>query len=78
MDQTCALLSSLGITETAPFRENGVTGGDLLELSEEEMRESLKLSPLQVGHHTAGHVPSGVYSARNPARFLCPKATAMN
>ena len=72
MDQTCALLNSLGITETAPFRENGVTGGDLLELSEEEMRESLKLSPLQVGPHAAGQLPS-IWK-----RWSCWQAAAMN
>jgi hypothetical protein len=48
VDQTCTLLTNLGITDTSRFRDNGVTGGDLLELSAEEMSESLNLSQLQV------------------------------
>jgi len=50
VDQTCTILTSLGIPDTSRFRDNGVTGGDLLELSAEEMSESLDLSQLQVNH----------------------------
>lgn len=48
MEQTCDLLQRQGIKNTGVFEENGVTGGDLLELSAEEMADNLCLTPLQV------------------------------
>ena len=48
MEQTCSLLKALGIRDTGVFEANGVTGGDLLELTPEEMVQSLNLAPLQV------------------------------
>ena len=48
MEQTCSLLKALGIRDIGVFEANGVTGGDLLELTPEEMVQSLSLAPLQV------------------------------
>lgn len=48
MEQTCDLLQSLGLQSVTAFRENGIMGGDLLELSQEELQSDLGLTPLQV------------------------------
>ena len=48
MEQTCELLQSLGLHDVGAFQENGVTGGDLLELSQEELQTDLGLHSLQV------------------------------
>lgn len=53
MEKTCELLRAVGIKDTSAFEENGVTGGDLLELTQDDMAEALSLSPLQ-----ASSVPS--------------------
>lgn len=46
--EVCLLLEQLGFQDTGPFREAGVTGADLADLTEEEMRTELRLSNLQV------------------------------
>ena len=48
VEQTCQLLQALGMQNVSAFIENGITGGDLLELSHEELRSDLGLPPLQV------------------------------
>ena len=48
VQQTCELLQNLGLQNVDAFRENGVTGGDLLELSQEELQRDLGLPSLQV------------------------------
>lgn len=48
VDQTCDLLQCLGLRDVSTFQENGVTGGDLLELSQEELQTDLGLHSLQV------------------------------
>ena len=49
VEETAELLGALGLGERAlaAFRENGVGGGDLLDLTPEEMRDDLGLAPLQ-------------------------------
>jgi len=42
------LLSEIGLWDGGPFESNGITGGDLLDLEEEELKEDLHLSNLQV------------------------------
>ncbi len=46
--ETVQLLSEIGLRDGGPFESNGITGGDLLELEEEELKEDLHLSNLQV------------------------------
>ena len=41
------LLRSVGFRETACIEANGITGDDLLELTEHELRKELGLSHLQ-------------------------------
>ena len=48
VEQTCDLLQSLGLQNVSAFQENGITGGDLLELTQEELKADLGLAPLQV------------------------------
>ena len=42
------LLSEIGLRDGSPFESNGITGGDLLDLEEEELKGDLHLSNLQV------------------------------
>jgi hypothetical protein len=46
--ETVQLLSEIGLRDGSPFESNGITGGDLLDLEEEELKEDLHLSNLQV------------------------------
>jgi len=46
--ETVQLLSEIGLRDGSPFESNGITGGDLLDLEEEELKEDLHLSHLQV------------------------------
>ena len=46
--ETVQLLSEVGLRDGSPFESNGITGGDLLDLEEEELKEDLHLSNLQV------------------------------
>ena len=46
--ETVQLLSEIGIRDGSPFESNGITGGDLLDLDDEELKEDLHLSNLQV------------------------------
>lgn len=48
VEQVCELLQCLGLQNVSAFESNGVTGGELLELSQEELRTDLGLSTLQV------------------------------
>lgn len=48
MAETVQLLSDIGIRDGSPFESNGITGGDLLDLEEEELKDDLHLSHLQV------------------------------
>lgn len=48
MADTVQLLSEIGIRDGSPFESNGITGGDLLDLDEEELKEDLHLTNLQV------------------------------
>ena len=49
MAETVQLLSDIGLRDSSPFESNGITGGDLLDLEEEEeSKEDLHLSHLQV------------------------------
>ena len=48
MAQTCQLLSDMGVQDTSNFQQQGVTGGDLLELTDEELMQELHLSKLKV------------------------------
>ena len=43
------LLQSVGFRDVAPIEANGLTGADLLEVTEQELREELGLSHFQVG-----------------------------
>lgn len=45
--ETVQLLSEIGLRDGSPFETNGITGGDLLDLEEEELKEDLHLSNLQ-------------------------------
>lgn len=45
--ETVQLLSDIGIRDGSPFESNGITGGDLLDLEEEELKDDLHLSHLQ-------------------------------
>lgn len=42
------LLADLGLRDGSAFEANGITGGDLLELDNSELREDLGLTNLQV------------------------------
>ncbi len=46
--ETVQLLSEIGLRDGGPFESNGITGGDLLDLEEEELKDDLHLSNLQV------------------------------
>jgi len=46
--ETVQLLSEIGLRDGGHFESNGITGGDLLDLEEEELKEDLHLSNLQV------------------------------
>ena len=48
--ETVQLLSEIGIRDGSPFETNGITGGDLLDLEDEELKEDLGLTNLQVYH----------------------------
>ncbi len=48
MEETAELLRSVGFRDTAYIEANGVTGDDLLELTEQELRQELGLTHLQV------------------------------
>ena len=50
--QVCQLLQDLGLQDTSSLQSNGVNGGELLELSDEEIREDLGLSRLQASCNT--------------------------
>ncbi|KAL3155667.1 hypothetical protein ABBQ32_012695 [Trebouxia sp. C0010 RCD-2024] len=45
--ETVQLLSEIGIRDGSPFETNGITGGDLLDLDDEELKEDLHLTNLQ-------------------------------
>ena len=51
--QVCQLLQDLGLQDTSSLQSNGVNGGELLELSDEEIREDLGLSRLQASRDTS-------------------------
>lgn len=51
------LLSEIGIRDGSPFESNGITGGDLLDLDDEELKEDLHLTNLQVPCPTCVHDP---------------------
>ena len=58
VQETVQLLADLGFRDGSAFENNGITGGDLLELDNSELREDLGLTNLQVfnfilcsGHH---------------------------
>ncbi|KAK9803038.1 hypothetical protein WJX72_012250 [[Myrmecia] bisecta] len=46
--ETCRLLADLGLRDTSRFEENGVSGADLLDLTDEELHKDLGLPNLQV------------------------------
>ena len=48
MEETSSLLRDLGIRDTSAFEANGITGSDLLDLEEDDLRSELGLSKLQV------------------------------
>ena len=54
VDQTSELLQCLGLQDVSAFQDNGVTGGDLLELSQEELQTDLGLHSLQVHNCLVG------------------------
>ena len=56
VEDTCELLGAMGIQNTEPFRDNGVTGGDFLDLSPDDLKLSLNLTTLQVRFNLAGIV----------------------
>ena len=49
VEDTCSLLRDMGIRDTSAFEANGITGADLLDLEEDDLRSELGLSKLQVG-----------------------------
>ena len=52
--ETVQLLSEIGFRDCSPFESNGITGGDLLDLEDEELKEDLHLSHLQVNPQPKG------------------------
>ena len=50
MEETVELLSSIGFRETDCIASHGLNGGDILELTDQEMHNELKLSHLQARH----------------------------
>ena len=48
VEDTCSLLRDMGIRDTSAFEANGITGADLLDLEEDDLRSELGLSKLQV------------------------------
>lgn len=56
--QTCELLASLGIKDVSTFEQNCMNGGDILELTDQEMEEDLALPPLQVRYVKATLIKS--------------------
>lgn len=48
--ETADLLRDIGFRDYEVMRTHGVTGGDLLELTDQELREELGLPHLQVSH----------------------------
>ena len=48
VQETVQLLADLGLRDGSAFETNGITGGDLLELDNSELREDLGLTNLQV------------------------------
>lgn len=47
-EETVDLLQSVGFRDLASIEENGLNGADLLEISEQELRDELGLSHFQV------------------------------
>lgn len=64
MAETVQLLSEIGIRDGSPFESNGITGGDLLDLDDDELKEDLHLTNLQV------------HGLNDHARFACFALTA--
>ena len=48
VEETVELLQLMGFRATDVIEAHGITGGDLLELDEQELRKELKLPHLQV------------------------------
>ncbi len=48
VEETVELLSSIGFRDTDCITAHGLNGGDILDLSDQEMRDELRLSHLQV------------------------------
>ena len=48
MEETVELLKLLGFKSVETIEAHGVSGADLLELDDEELRDELKLPPLQL------------------------------
>lgn len=48
MEETIELLKLLGFKNTDTIEAHGVSGADLLELDDQELRDELKLPPLQL------------------------------
>lgn len=66
MAETVQLLSDIGIRDSSPFESNGITGGDLLDLDDDELKEDLHLTNLQV-HRPNEHT-----------RFTCSALTIVS
>ena len=47
VEETCQLLQDVGIRNTSQFEANGITGADLLDLEEDDLRSELGLTKLQ-------------------------------
>ncbi len=65
------LLQLMGFKATDVIKAHGITGGDLLELDEQEVRNELKLPHLQVQHifHVSGCLQPnllGILSPKGP------------
>lgn len=50
VEETADLLKDIGFRDYETMRKHGVTGGDLLELTDQELMEELRLPHLQVSH----------------------------
>lgn len=48
-EETVDLLQSVGFRDVAPIEANGLNGADLLEVTEQELRDELGLTHFQVG-----------------------------
>lgn len=71
VQETVQLLAEVGLRDGSAFESNGITGGDLLELDSDELRDDLGLTNLQV---SSAHSEQFMQPLQGIACVACPQA----